>query len=227
MPVIETKNLVKTFMMGEQEIHAVRGISLTIEKNEFVAITGASGSGKSTFMHLLGCLDAPTSGEYFLDGQNVAHFTSDELAQIRNQKIGFIFQKFNLLPDLTATNNVALPLLYAGMQEQEAIEKAREMLNQVGLGDRCDHSPYQLSGGQQQRVAIARSLINNPSIVFADEPTGNLDSATGLSIMEIFQKLHEEQEVTIILVTHEPPIAAYTKRVLRLMDGTIESDIKQ
>ena len=210
--------------MGETEVMALKGVDLEIHTGEFVAITGSSGSGKSTLMHLLGCLDIPTKGEYFIDNQNVARLTPNELAKIRNQKIGFVFQKFNLLPDLTAVENVALPCLYAGIKEKESLEKAHELLKMVELSDRATHYPYQLSGGQQQRVAIARSLVNNPSILLADEPTGNLDSKTGLAIMEIIKKLNTEQNATIIMVTHEPEIAAKAKRIVELIDGNIVSD---
>lgn len=224
MKTIEAKNLSKTFKMGETDVHALKDVSLAIEKGEFVAITGQSGSGKSTFMNLLGCLDVPTSGEYLIDGQNVAHMSRDELAAIRNKKIGFVFQKFHLLPDLTAVDNVALPALYAGMKELDARRLAREKLKIVELDHRYDHFPFQLSGGQQQRVAIARSLINNPSIILADEPTGNLDSATGHAIIDLFKELNSVNNVTIIMVTHEPDIAAHAKRAITLIDGKIVSD---
>lgn len=226
MKIIEAKNLIKVFKMGNEELTVLKGVSLAIEKGEFVAITGFSGSGKSTLMHLLGCLDIPDSGEYFLDGVNVASATKDELALIRNQKIGFVFQKFHLLADLTARDNVALPRLYAGDSETEARKIAAGFLKNVGLEARLDHFPYQLSGGQQQRVAIARSLVNNPSIIFADEPTGNLDRATGETIMELFKNLNSEKNVTIVIVTHEPSIAAQTKRIVELVDGKIVSDKK-
>lgn len=212
--------------MGENNLTVLKGIDLIIEEGEFVAITGQSGSGKSTLMHLLGCLDIPTEGEYFIEELNVANASRDELATIRNKKIGFVFQKFYLLPDLTALDNVALPQLYAGMSEKEARSKAQELLKLVELDHRMDHYPYQLSGGQQQRVAIARSLINKPSIILADEPTGNLDSATGEVIMQLFKQLNNEQGVTIILVTHEPYIAEKAKRVVELKDGLIIADRK-
>jgi putative ABC transport system ATP-binding protein len=212
--------------MGETEVRALKGVSLSITQGEFVAITGSSGSGKTTLMHLLGCLDVPTSGEYLLDDIKIEKATKNELAQIRNKKIGFVFQKFHLLPDLTALDNVALPQLYAGTAEITAREKAAQMLKLVGLGDRTNHYPYQLSGGQQQRVAIARSLINNPTIILADEPTGNLDTATGNTIMDLFKQLNSEKKVTIIIVTHEPDIAAQTKRIVELIDGNIISDKK-
>lgn len=226
MPLLEAKDLKKTFTMGESEINILKGVSLTIQSGEFMAITGYSGSGKSTLMHLLGCLDTPTSGSMFIEGKDVALATRDELAHIRNQKIGFVFQKFHLLPDLTALDNVALPLLYAGASEVDARKKASELLDLVNLQDRKDHSPYQLSGGQQQRVAIARALVNNPLLILADEPTGNLDVATGEVILELFKKLNEQQHTTIIIVTHEPRIAAKTKRVVELRDGVIVKDGK-
>lgn len=223
---LHAQELTKVYVMGENELVALKSISLDIADGEFVAITGTSGSGKSTLMHLLGCLDTPTTGDYFIDGQNVAGLNRNELAQIRNQKIGFVFQKFHLLADLTATDNVALPLLYAGMDEEQARAKAGAMLEMVNLGHRKDHFPYQLSGGQQQRVAIARSLINTPSIILADEPTGNLDSETGHAIMALFTQLNREKGVTIIIVTHEPDIARQTKRIIELLDGKIIKDHK-
>ncbi len=210
--------------MGDNELKVLKGVSLSIDKGEFVAITGFSGSGKSTLMHLLGCLDVASSGEYFLDGTNVSTANDDELADIRNQKIGFVFQKFHLLPDLTTLDNVALPQLYAGVKESLAREKAAKLLDLVGLSHRMDHYPYQISGGQQQRVAVARSLINNPSIILADEPTGNLDTATGNTILQVFRELNANQGVTIIIVTHEPSIAAKTRRIIELVDGNIISD---
>ncbi len=222
--LIEIKNIIKVFRMGDTELKVLKGINLTIDNGEFVAITGFSGSGKSTLMHLLGCLDIPTSGEYILDGINASTANRDELARIRNRKIGFVFQKFHLLPDLTALDNVALPQLYAGSTEEEAREKAAKLLTLVDLSHRMDHYPYQLSGGQQQRVAVARSLINDPSIILADEPTGNLDTATGNTILEIFKDLNIKQSVTIILVTHEPSIAAKAKRIIELVDGNIIAD---
>lgn len=223
---IQAKNLIKTYQMGDTEVRALKDVSLTIEQGEFVAITGSSGSGKTTLMHLLGCLDVPTSGEYLLDGIRIECATKNELAKIRNQKIGFVFQKFHLLPDLTVMDNVALPQLYAGVAETIAREKAIQLLKLVGLGSRIDHYPSQISGGQQQRVAIARSLINNPTIVLADEPTGNLDTTTGNTIMDLFKQLNAEKKVTIIIVTHEPDIAAQTKRIVELIDGNIISDKK-
>lgn len=212
--------------MGETLVRALDSVSLEIRKGEFASITGTSGSGKSTLMHLLGCLDVPTSGEYFIDGKNVVNMTKNELAKIRNQKIGFVFQKFHLLQDLTATDNVALPQLYAGIKESVARENAKKMLQLVELQDRAHHYPYQLSGGQQQRVAIARSLVNNPSLILADEPTGNLDTATGDNILNLFKELNDKQDVTIVLVTHEQDIANKTKRIIELRDGKIILDKK-
>lgn len=226
MPLLEAKNLVKKYTMGEAEVTALKGVDLTIDAGEFVAITGFSGSGKSTLMHLLGCLDVPTSGSYCIDGIDVSHAKRDELAHIRNQKIGFVFQKFHLLPDLTALNNVALPRIFAGIKEQQARADAAQLLKLVNLADRMNHYPYQLSGGQQQRVAIARALVNKPRLIFGDEPTGNLDVATGDVVMDIFKNMNEQQGVTIIIVTHEPSIAARTKRVIELVDGVIISDKK-
>ena len=225
METIKAVDLVRTFQMGETEITALKGVSLVINKGEFISITGQSGSGKSTLMNLLGCLDVPTSGDYFIDGENVAHMNKDQLAIVRNKKIGFVFQKFHLLADLTAIDNVALPALYAGMTEKAAQEKARKALDIVELSDRVSHYPYQLSGGQQQRVAIARSIANNPSILLADEPTGNLDSETGQTIMALFKQLNTENKVTIIMVTHEPEIAKQTQRIITLIDGKIVNGI--
>lgn len=210
--------------MGQTEVQALKGIDLVIQSGEFVAITGFSGSGKSTLMHVLGCLDNPTSGSYILDGTDVSTAKRDDLARIRNQKIGFVFQKFYLLPDLTARDNVALPRLYAGVPEHQARNDAEALLATVNLADRMDHYPYQLSGGQQQRVAIARALVNKPCIIFGDEPTGNLDVATGDIIMDIFKTLNKQHNTTIIMVTHEPSIANKTKRIIELVDGTIISD---
>lgn len=224
MVVLEAKHLCKTYTMGDSTVQALKGISLSIESGEFLAITGFSGSGKSTLMHILGCLDTPTSGSYVIDGINVSRALPDELAMVRNRKIGFVFQKFYLLPDLKALDNVALPLLYAGADEDFARHEAKKLLTMVNLENRLDHYPYQLSGGQQQRVAIARALINKPRIILADEPTGNLDTATGDIILSIFKELNEEQKVTIIIVTHEPYIAAKTKRIIELIDGKITND---
>ena len=222
--VLQARQLTKTYIMGNNEVTALKGVDLSIEQGEFVAITGSSGSGKSTLMHLLGCLDVPTTGSYILDGVDVSTATRDELALIRNKKIGFVFQKFHLLPDLTALDNVALPALYAGDSEAKAREKAAKLLDLVGLSNRMDHYPYQMSGGQQQRVAIARSLINDPRIILADEPTGNLDTATSSIILALFRQLNHDQHITIIIVTHEPDIAAQTKRVVELIDGKIIKD---
>jgi putative ABC transport system ATP-binding protein len=222
--VLLARQLTKTYIMGNNEVTALKGVDLSIEQGEFVAITGSSGSGKSTLMHLLGCLDVPTTGSYILDGIDASTATRDELALIRNKKIGFVFQKFHLLPDLTALDNVALPALYAGDGEARAREKAAKLLDLVGLSNRMDHYPYQMSGGQQQRVAIARSLINDPRIILADEPTGNLDTATSSIILALFRQLNHDQHITIIIVTHEPDIAAQTKRVVELIDGKIIKD---
>ena len=224
MAFLETKNITKTYHMGNTPVQALKGIDLVINAGEFVAITGFSGSGKSTLMHVLGCLDNPTSGHYVLDGIDVSQASRDELAHIRNQKIGFVFQKFYLLPGLTALDNVALPRLYAGTSETQARSEAAELLAMVNLAERMDHYPYQLSGGQQQRVAIARSFINKPKLIFGDEPTGALDVATGNIIIDLFKKINKEQGVTIIMVTHEPSIAARTQRIIELVDGNIISD---
>lgn len=221
-PLIEATNLTKVYKMGETEVHALRGVSLRVWKGEMVAIIGQSGSGKSTLLAILGALDVPTSGSYKLDGREVASMNDDQLAEIRNQRIGFVFQKFNLLARNTALANVALPLAYGGVSSREAKRRAAEMLTLVGLGDRLDHLPNQLSGGQQQRVAIARALVNQPSIILADEPTGNLDSATGKEIMNLFRTLHRERGITLIIVTHDPNIAAQSERIIRLKDGLIE-----
>ena len=223
-PVIKVENLHKIYDMGTNKVHALRGISLQIKQGEFVAIMGASGSGKSTFMNLLGCLDKPTDGTYLLDGTNVADLSRIELARIRNEHVGFVFQGFNLLNRTTAVENVELPLIYAGMRARERHRRSREALEKVGLGDRTDHVPSQLSGGQQQRVAVARALVNHPSILLADEPTGNLDSRTSVEIMQIFQELNEKDNLTIILVTHEPDIADYSKRIIVFRDGRVTRD---
>ncbi len=222
--VIKVENLHKIYDLGEVQVHALRGVSLAIEGGEFVAIMGASGSGKSTFMNLIGCLDRPTRGTYWLDGQDVSKLSKIELAHIRNCKIGFVFQGFNLLSRTSALENVELPLIYSSVQHEKRLERAREALRSVGLEGREDHHPAQLSGGQQQRVAIARALVNNPSILLADEPTGNLDSRTSVEIMEIFQRLNQEKGLTIMLVTHEPDIARFARRSVIFRDGRIRRD---
>jgi putative ABC transport system ATP-binding protein len=223
--VISVRNLVKTYVVGEVEVRALRGVNLEVERGEFLAVTGPSGSGKSTFMHIAGCLDKPTSGQYFLDGQDVSRMTKDQLATVRNKKIGFVFQGFNLLSRTSALDNVELPLLYGGgLKAAERHKRALEVLNAVGLGERTDHHPNQLSGGQQQRVAIARSLINNPSILLADEPTGNLDTRTSIEVMEIFQKLNRERGITVLLITHEMDIAEYGTRIVSFRDGLVVGD---
>ncbi|MEZ4896909.1 MAG: ABC transporter ATP-binding protein [Saprospiraceae bacterium] len=224
-PIISVKDLRKTYIMGMEKVHALKSVTLDIFRNEYVALMGPSGSGKSTLMNLLGCLDTPTSGEYFLNNQQVSDMTDRELATVRNKEIGFVFQTFNLLPRLTTLENVALPLIYAGLSKAKRTEMAEQTLEAVGLGDRMTHKPNELSGGQRQRVAIARALVNNPSIILADEPTGNLDTKTSLEIMAIFDDLHAAGN-TIILVTHEPDIAEYAHRIVRLRDGLIESDEK-
>ena len=219
--VVVAENLVKTYMMGEMEVNALRGASVKIARGEVVSIMGPSGSGKSTMMNILGCLDRPTSGDYTLDGEQVATLTDDQLASIRNRKVGFVFQSFNLLSRQTALFNVELPLRYAGMIEGRR-DKAREALVTVGLADRVTHRPTELSGGQQQRVAIARAIVNNPSIIMADEPTGNLDSKVGKEIMQTLLNLNKDRGTTLIIVTHDPAIAAQTQRVIRLRDGVVE-----
>jgi len=224
--MITTQDLWKTYVMGSEEIHALRGVSINIEKGEYVAIMGPSGSGKSTLMNLIGCLDTPTRGSYMLNGKEVGSMNDDELARIRNEEIGFVFQTFNLLPRATALHNVELPLVYAGVSGKERLERAKTALDKVELSQRASHRPNELSGGQRQRVAIARALVNNPSILLADEPTGNLDSKTGEEIMGVFKKLHASGN-TIILVTHEPDIAAHAHRVISIRDGQVEKDVRQ
>lgn len=223
--VIEVHNLIKTYQTGDTSFNALNDVSLTVKKGEFVAIMGASGSGKSTFMNQIGCLDKPTSGKYFLDGIDVSTMSSDELAVIRNRKLGFVFQGFNLISRTTALDNVQLPMIYAGIKERERIERARAALKIVGLEKRENHLPNQMSGGQQQRVAIARAIVNDAPIILADEPTGNLDTKTSIEVMEFFVNLNEKHGKTIVLVTHEPDIAEYCKRVVKFKDGNIESDI--
>ena len=221
--IIETKGLRKTYILGAETVHALAGVDLQVDKGDFVAIMGPSGSGKSTFMNMIGCLDTPTSGDYWLNGQKVSEMTDDELARVRNRDIGFVFQTFNLLPRSTSLSNVELPLIYAGVPTKERRERARAKLELVGLGDRMDHRPPELSGGQRQRVAIARALINEPAILLADEPTGNLDSKTSDEIMDVMVQLHAQGQ-TIILVTHENDIAEYARRQVHLRDGLIEKD---
>jgi len=221
--VILTHSLTREYVMGAEVVHALRGVDIQIRRNEYVACMGPSGSGKSTLMNLIGCLDTPTAGEYWLNGQQVSDLTDDELARIRNKEIGFVFQTFNLLPRADSLHNVELPLIYAGLGAKERRQRAARALERVGLGDRMDHRPNELSGGQRQRVAIARALVNEPSILLADEPTGNLDSATGSEIMGLFQELHDAGQ-TIVLVTHEHDIAAHARRQIHLLDGKVERD---
>jgi putative ABC transport system ATP-binding protein len=224
-PVISVRNLVKTYVVGEVEVRALRGVNLEVQTGEFLAVTGPSGSGKSTFMHIIGCLDRPTSGQYFLDGKDVSRMSKDALADVRNTKIGFVFQGFNLLSRTTALDNVELPLLYrGGLKTAERHRRALTALEAVGLKDRADHHPNQLSGGQQQRVAIARALINEPSILLADEPTGNLDTKTSIEVMGIFQQLNRERNITVILITHEHDIAEYGTRTASFRDGVVVKD---
>lgn len=221
--IIHLENIRKNYYLGKQTIEVLKGISFDIFKNEYVALMGPSGSGKSTLMNILGCLDTPTSGSYILNGKDVSRTSDNELAVVRNNEIGFVFQQFNLLPRLTAAENVALPLVYAGVPKKQRIEKAMEVLRKVDLTDRSHHKPNEMSGGQNQRVAIARALVNDPSIILADEPTGNLDSKTSYEIMDIFSKIHESGN-TVILVTHEEDISHYAHRIIRLRDGVIETD---
>jgi putative ABC transport system ATP-binding protein len=226
MGLLRVQDLVKTYQVGDVAVRALRGVTLEVGAGEFVAVVGPSGSGKSTFMHILGCLDRPTSGEYWLEDRDVSRLNDDELSAIRNRQIGFVFQGFNLLPRTSAVENVELPLLYATQKVSAADRRRRALaaLEAVGLADRAEHHPNQLSGGQQQRVAIARALLNNPSMLFADEPTGNLDSRTSVEVMDIFQRLKEERGITIILITHEPQVAEYGSRIIAFKDGQIVSD---
>jgi putative ABC transport system ATP-binding protein len=226
MALIETVDLWKTYVMGSEEIHALRGVSIQIERGEYVAIMGPSGSGKSTLMNLIGCLDTPSKGSYLLNGKQVSQMNDNELARIRNEEIGFVFQTFNLLPRATALRNVELPLVYAGVPAKERDARARGALDKVELTSRMSHRPNELSGGQRQRVAIARALVNNPSILLADEPTGNLDSKTGIEIMGVFDRLHRAGN-TIVLVTHESDVAAYAHRTIHIRDGQVENDVRR
>ena len=224
MSLIELRDIRKSYWMGKSQLEVLHGVSISVERGEFIAMMGPSGSGKSTTMNILGCLDVPTSGEYFLDGKNVADLSGDQLAAIRNQMIGFVFQGFNLLQRSPALVNVELPMLYAGIPRKERLQRAKESLERMGLGDRMHHDPSQLSGGQQQRVAIARGIVNRAPILMADEPTGNLDSKTSDEIMLLFQELNREEGITIVLVTHEADVAAYAKRILHFKDGLIVND---
>jgi len=225
MSIISVQNLRKTYIMGTNVVNALQDVSVSIDKNEYVALMGPSGSGKSTLMNLLGCLDTPSGGKYVLNGTDVSEMEDGDLAEVRNKEIGFVFQTFNLLPRLSALDNVALPLVYSGMSKSKRQARAQEALEEVGLGDRVDHKPNELSGGQRQRVAIARALVNNPSIILADEPTGNLDTKTSIEIMGIFEKIHDAGN-TVILVTHEPDIADHAHRIVRLRDGLVEKDVR-
>ena len=227
MPLINLENITKTYHLGEMDVPVLKGVSIQIERGEVVALMGASGSGKSTLMNLLGCLDRPTSGKYWLDGQEVSKISANERALIRNKKIGFVFQNFNLLARTSALENVMMPLNYTAtnLSSRECRRRATEVLERVGLADRLDHQPSQLSGGQQQRVAIARALVNNPPLIFADEPTGNLDSKTSKEILQMFQRLGKEEQITVVLVTHDPNVANYAERVIRIRDGLIESGV--
>jgi putative ABC transport system ATP-binding protein len=224
-PIIDIKGITRDFQLGSETVNVLKGIDLLINKGEYVALMGPSGSGKSTLMNILGCLDTPTSGSYILNGKQVSEMHDDELAEIRNKEIGFVFQTFNLMPRTTALDNVALPMVYAGFSKDERNKRATEVLTQVGLADRMDHKPNQLSGGQRQRVAVGRALVNKPSIILADEPTGNLDSKTSIEIMKLFGEIHANGN-TVILVTHEEDIAAHAHRIIRLRDGIIENDFQ-
>lgn len=222
--LIAIEHMKKIYTMGDQQVHALRDVNLNIYKSDYMALMGPSGSGKSTLMNMIGCLDTPTEGKYILNGNDVSTMADDDLAEIRNIEIGFVFQTFNLIPRLSALENVALPLIYAGWPKSKRLQRAKEVLNSVGLGDRIDHRPNELSGGQRQRVAVARALVNNPSLILADEPTGNLDSKTSIEIMGLFEEIHKNGN-TIVIVTHEPDIANYCHRIVRLRDGVVESDI--
>lgn len=224
--VISLKDIHKSYYLGKQELPVLKGVDLTVMSNEYISLMGPSGSGKSTLMNIIGCLDTLSKGQYILNGKDVSKMEDDELADVRNVEIGFVFQQFNLLPRLTAWENVALPLIYAGVNKKDREERARDILNKVGLADRAHHKPNELSGGQSQRVAVARALINNPSIILADEPTGNLDTKTSEEIMELFGNIHKQGN-TVMLVTHEEDIANYTNRIVRIRDGVVETDIRK